>query len=1070
MSKVRNHRLIMMKKTQLKFLRKTIFLMFILNTYALDVMSAASSDLSVEDARNLKSNQSSCSHSGNCIEQFFSRFTQIKIPGDVSRDTKSMLSIDDLVSVRSAPQDEKRQGAEALPEAETGGAENPTKQKGEKFYGYGDAPCTAPEPIDITTVPFLGTFRNCFSKREKMPIDKSINPKYSSTDQYLYQDQSICQCHDQTLIANKEVYKKTPQEIELDMIKGNINHKLEEVEQMSNGMMIQAHLMTSSLVDTNKMSKSEHLKLVAKYKAKTDDSDAKKLDDFKKSLKEKSSSFGENGSAYLKEIDKISLPKNEIKFEEFPMDKIPAKPPGSCFSMKTFLAIEMKPNRVDDREFLKEFKKTSSINPDEWNMKNLKRDYDQAVNDITESDEKYEKIKKIKSKIVFLKKNPLYANLFASKDPEVKNSQNELLKNLQQEYFNDQRCSNDLKCLVKLRNEKSSRDQKISEIFQRPEVFKATREVLNEDILSHFQNPDEITQTKLPTTQNGLEERFSSIHQGKSSVSNCSGDDMTIPQLLECSNNYSEYCQYLNKIVEANNNNDDSKKMSPSDELLESIDSSFSLDPMKNKKFLDMTEDICNDKRIKIDGDSVVQMNFGQYKRKYKEDFCGVQIMQSIGEFFSGEKSVENEACENDNLILAKFLKDFPISPQRNKSGHYSSYIDSYVQEFASIESKSSSTLTRADENDLNTQSVSFGDIQKFGANSAFNSDYIPSSKTDNVVSNPETTTPQATSFSANDSFNNYSFNQLPFATNVTGAATESSAAANSERKSTSSSSLDSADSSKSHIPTREELEEELNKYKSSLSDLDNSEEIDAMKKRIAELEKQLLAQSEELKRKSQEASSSGSETKNPASSNPSSDQSSRSETFAKAAKEELDQDSSGNSGASGSSLSRSPASLGSAPAGFGAGANGVVGARSSSKTSQDQFNNALLSKYSVSVDGSTDGKYLVARDIETDGLIKLTKVFEEQEKSSSVTAVVTKSEFEKIKANDLKNLAAIYEKKIKALGGNVVKLSISQQGDQDKKDVIEYYVVNEAGKVVFQPVRKVTLDNLIQEIADPNQ
>jgi hypothetical protein len=260
---------------------------------------------------------------------------------------------------------------------------------------------------------------------------------------------------------------------------------------------------------------------------------------------------------------------------------------------------------------------------------------------------------------------------------------------------------------------------------------------------------------------------------------------------------------------------------------------------------------------------------------------------------------------------------------------------------------------------------------------------------------------------------------------------------------------------------TQEDLEEELFRTKADLSEATNAAEIQRMNARIKELEDLLAKKDQDFKKLLDD------KFKEESSTHPSS-QKGASRT---ASETEDDNSSQGQSSTqaqstSSQSLSRTPASFSGVGAFSGlsssSGNGNGIGAPGK-KGSESQFNDALLAKYGIMIDQKNYGAQVVAREADVDGLVKLTQIYEDQEKSTLVSAVVSDSQFEKMKENDLTTLASLYNKKIKKLGHQITKLKISSETSEG--DSLEYYVIKEGDQVVFQPVRRYTRESLMEAI-----
>jgi len=75
---------------------------------------------------------------------------------------------------------------------------------------------------------------------------------------------------------------------------------------------------------------------------------------------------------------------------------------NSCVTFKTFLDIQRLPKEPEDKAFLNYFQSLNTINPKDWDLDELKTQYNRAV-----AAKDKESVSFLKSKITFLKSNPL---------------------------------------------------------------------------------------------------------------------------------------------------------------------------------------------------------------------------------------------------------------------------------------------------------------------------------------------------------------------------------------------------------------------------------------------------------------------------------------------------------------------------------------------------------------------------------------------------------------------------------------------------------------------------------------
>jgi hypothetical protein len=910
-------------------------------------------------------------------------------------------------------------------------------------------------PIDPSKLPLAGQFKNCFKERKKQPLTKKELPKYQDNIGFLKQDQRICACQEQTYLGglDKPIEKSEVDE-RLDEIEANLKSKSQVLSNMSNGMMIQVQLLTSG-----HMTKQEQIELVPKYKG-VESVNNEEINELKKHLKSHGDEFSSSKKRFNDIVNSIEAPDDTIKFDQFPLEKIPTDPKGSCFSMKTFFEIQMKPNRAEDKEFINKFLTTKDINSEEWDLEIVKRKYDEAISSNAPS----EQVQELRSRIVFIKKNPLYANLFSSKSKDVKSEQKKLLGILkdqfEQKFFNCSKERMDRSCLEKKKQQKDKADKEISEIFKNPDVFEATRERLNDAIRDeyglaeheegedhgHNEKIDDILKPKLPLSQTSLESRIKKMTN--ESVDGCYGP-IDENKFLSCSRGYLKYCQSLNKAMK-DNKDGALKGMSPSDDLIESIESDFSINPKENKRYKELVDEVCNNKHYKGKQDAKGNMQFEEitfqeFKEKYLAENCGVDSYMKS--WIPGTEKID-PGCENQNDIISQFIKEFPLVEGIHDPGpEFKAFQDSLADSFAEIKATKGGDYDASDAKGMSSRTVSYGKIEKYGSKSAFSGDYLtpaPLLPSADAASKP---VPAAPGF-------------VPFAP-VNGSPYPSAMASGTSTTSTTKSETKKEEAVKQIQNEKKQIQDDIVKAKEERDQSDSQDEIDKMNERIRHLEELLSKKDKEFKdledRLKNDKLAAEDEAKKAKSASTVAESSSN--FFDPASKAQSQ--TTGDVGASG--IARGPASVGGSNfsgALTGGGATLTAKALTPAQAAASKLNQALLEKYGISVNGSTDGSMLVASERDRSGLLLLTKAYEDQVKTSQISAVVSKNEFEKFKNNDLTKLTEIYNTKVSKTS-TVVKLQVLNKDDKDQKESLEFYAIREGDKVIFQPVRKTKLNDL---------
>jgi hypothetical protein len=130
----------------------------------------------------------------------------------------------------------------------------------------------------------------------------------------------------------------------------------------------------------------------------------------------------------------------------------------------------------------------------------------------------------------------------------------------------------------------------------------------------------------------------------------------------------------------------------------------------------------------------------------------------------------------------------------------------------------------------------------------------------------------------------------------------------------------------------------------------------------------------------------------------------------------------------------------------------------SNSALNSTSFNQVLLAKYGIKVNGSTEPSLIVNQEQDATKLQKLSSQSSSSEIPLNVSADVY-SGFE----NRNQTIIKKYEKLINDSSVPVVKLMVQTEG----KEPLEIYMVKEQGKIVMQPVRRVTREALVQTLTE---
>lgn len=905
--------------------------------------------------------------------------------------------------------------------------------------------CPADTGAPIIPNPAIQDFlSDCFSFRNREPTSDHSFTVYDVSEDYVREDKRICSCYRHTAsgkVMTTEQEKKAKDVREDDLkykiVEANIRQKGRRLQSMYDGMLIQAHM-----ISTTESNEKEANKFMGHYSSAVEPGTRELISDYKLSLAKRAGEFetAENRKAFGKTVHSIGEPVG-ISESSFPSDEIPKVPEGACFSMKTYLAWEQQPK---EKVFRDELKKTTNFVPDDWNLETLKEQYDKAyrVMDDERTSRKERKrlnvrVRTLKAKIAFLRKNPLYANLFGAKGLPAQKQK--LLDRLKTHFTQDACSFSEGSCAEKKAKEQASFDRDIRAIFNDPEVWAATKERLNDNIIAEYQdNGEKVMTVKIPGTQPALEAKYLNMY-GKS-VTLCSTDAIlgaasTVASMIrnDCAENFANYCQLVDKSYAGIGNQ--SMFTRPSDNLEEEMQYDFDLDPNHNPGYLKLTNEICKQKRYHLEHG---RMDFAQFKKDTCLKVVGINL------------SLKAE-CHNDNLLIAKFIEKYPYSQDSVPNDETTELVKNLASVFGQQPEPGKKKVGKKQVEEITSYTTTVEEIRKHGASKAFAR--MDSLAQMQVPSDTFSKTPVMKSVVAAPlAPAKGALNDVPLVPVTANAA--------------------AAKESPSELPKAVEkvvkeksgVEGELAKARKELADLKDKKSQDDLDKRIKGLEDQLAAKEAEFQRlmaesknpKSKKKSASVGADEEAEDAPEGSAEKSGKKQFVAAA-------TAGAKGGEDKGPSRSIASLnptqvaqdiGAAGGSSKAGAN----ANAAATDRGSRINSALLEKYGISVEGPTDASILLAKEKNAEDIPLLDRDFHGQ----NVPVEVSSTDYARFKGNDLESLKTIYDKKVKAVKGSVVKLSITTKTE---KGALEFYAIREGDKIVFQPVRRVTLSALGDEL-----
>jgi len=858
--------------------------------------------------------------------------------------------------------------------------------------------------IDLAFAQIEASSRDCVEERVKIPFHETV-----LLDDPFENDKQFCSCISASLTRPKKGDPSQPS----SSLKQDRGNEIYAQDVRTNLLLItsELHSMTSGQVETNEMEKEDRDRMLGGYIVKPDPEPKPKRNSRSQMLDR---AEGE-AIKYLQDLDKVE--------------------PNSCVSLNLFFETQKSPRLPDDKEFLTYFEDLEKVNPEDWQMETLQDEYNEAFRE-----KNTVRIDFLKSKIKFLKSNPLYGSLLGSGNKKIKETQGKLLKQLKKKFQLSRECPIDqANCFTKNKKLREENERQLSEIFKSEIVIRT----VNEATYNSFEDPmNSAFESTLPIPRNPGALQMHLQASGIESLSMCY-KGRTNPSLkVKCLENAPAYCDAVNYVSDPEN---DHLANAPFNDLVEELQLNLNPDKRLNPAFQDFEDVFCRKEHLAIKDGQVVARTFMEYK---KENCTEDKSKQTLSE----------DICSNPNQLLAKFLSDYPVVNDDRLDVQFGKLQEMVVNNLSTTDVHSKAGFDVKSLETIQKSRVSASEVKKWSSTQGELAAAPPVSNTsDQRAPSSQSTIPIGPA--AITPLPAPAANAIPSANSAGEGIGQASKEFHREKHN-------------GRDKTREEIMRELEHSRETIASLRSQEELSKMNDRIKHLEEMLAKKDrdyEKLLSDQLKKERGASEDKRD------------SEGITKAAKKEGDgeEDADDEKPAAGKMVSdlRSPASIGGgtkdspfgsanigAPQGQSANA---MGRSLTPSASDSRFNDALLSKYGISVQDPSSGASLMARELDPQGLIKLSTVFEQQGKSSVVSAVISEEQFDKVRGNDLQNLAELYEKKFKKIDGNVVKISITSEGDTQGKNPVEFYVVREAGKVVFQPVRRFTRDSLLEAMTN---
>lgn len=920
----------------------------------------------------------------------------------------------------------------------------------------------------------------CFVDRKVAPLDPTAIPHFSSDKEYLQQDIEVCNCLRENHLS-KGLLNTPLRDIQIPLvadkdannflrtIKGNMDDVKERLQVKKDTLLFQGLFFSPNQARDEKVLRSYNL-----MRSSGIPTELKTDLKVKIQAEAKAQLSRELVAEESNVIEKIILdgPTSESKI----MDVMSGKsvPGESCMPMHTFLTFHQMPS---EKEFWQDITKMDSFKPEDWDYEGLKSEMYSKLRILRRAPapdavELQTRVRALRARLVFLNKNPMFKHGLQSKaiigQKELGREQS-----LQEEVFKmikthmtpkDSSCvTRDMACLVAFNKsgDVNALKEAGAKFFKEDQVIAAMKEQMDQDMKEEIANitekkdwfNDEVNLTQDLLAQN-VKDRTNY------DITRCSG---TNADLTECTQSFALYCRILDRSKERIENSiPDFEK-----EWLNEI----TPDPEKNRLYQEKSKKFCEG-TFRSKDDPNDRSDFSYFQR----DHC---------------KDPKNMAtCSDKEKLFKAFLARYPVhvDPEQERfitaalaNSAVASSASAMLQGMAAPAIESSAILdtspnkitadVAAQLDDDNTKMEESGGSGKEGG--FFDSLRNFFSSDEEVIAESTPITPEAAPAATGDEepgmfssimkdlatsinegvpaengyesdYSTYSYNsgaaELSSVTSVEDkvalAETQKLKEENDLEKEEMEDELEAArkklatateEASRSGLENRVKLLEQLLTQKDKMAE--NYERL--IEKLTKEQEEKVTARAEVPAARTAEAA--------PAPTNP------------KTSPSQVKADSS-----SEDNNTRAPASVAEqsfSSAGVRSGASSSLSSPQRS-TSSAKVNEALLSKYGVTVQGSTEGSVLVATDRDSQSLPALTTSTE----AKNVPLDVSRSQFDKFRSNDLETLKDIYNSRIKTIEGSIIKISVRTEGE---KEALEFYAIKEGDKVVFQPVRKARLGDL---------
>ncbi len=399
-------------------------------------------------------------------------------------------------------------------------------------------------------------------------------------------------------------------------------------------------------------------------------------------------------------LDIAKKSKNDVKVdsEKYAQSLIEeqALAPGQCVSGREFIAYKQKMSFLEIKDDLASLD-LNHFDPSEWDFRKLREKYDALISESPyEKEEKTEKIKKIKNKLIFLNYNPLVKTFFTIdpmsnnrnanphdgvpfefyKKDNVLNKKKELLSVLKNYAVGNSHgvCSKD-GCLNNVIDQKKldAFNNSLRDFFTRPDIGRATKKQsdnLTHDIL--FQKAQK-KNNDLPLTQRAIVQSYMKDFNDfpDRDPDHCAGRGINIET---CPLIFGGYCKKINSIKH---------KIyvgipdSMPDDLDARLENSFNPDIKTNLDLKAFNNETCN-KKHKVDNS---EMSFNDYM---KSNCLLPSLAECRTEYFKKAKNVTSENIKNFMVYQENAsLKGVPNPSQviktaykRNADSNYNDWDD----------------------------------------------------------------------------------------------------------------------------------------------------------------------------------------------------------------------------------------------------------------------------------------------------------------------------------------------------------------------------------------------------------